>query len=318
MPLVQQCKALTGLRIRKKRRRPMAEPTVRMPPVATDTSVDVATRRLRSLQAVDELSEQLKGDPSNAKIHFALGWIYFYSLETPLAAERHFCGAIVHDPRNTMYQETVRFVWLSPGLEESMEAGLTPAQRRLPWRAVRDSVQQAPDLTDRERSRLFMTGLDMLERISRVKEMGHDRVRWTVNDPKTVLKEWALADDPNALDTIWMVTVVEAKYRSKFGGIDVRPSDEAEGWTRMILDEKQRRIIFRHGADAIDSILTLLTERLKGNRVTVYLFNGSRQLGLIGRVTANQFHVQRFAVKPDAGVIRPTLDSKPRRGAKAR
>jgi len=318
MPLLKQCKALTGLRVRKKRRRPMDEPTVRMPPLATDTSVDDATRRLRSLQAVDELSEQLKSDPSNAKIHFALGWVYFYSLETPLAAQRHFCGAIVHDPRNTMYQETVRFVWLTPGLEESMEAALKPAFLRLPWQDVRDSVRQAPDLTDRERARLFMAGLDMLERISRMKTMRHDRVRWTVNDPNTVLKEWALADDPNALGNIWMVTVIDAKYRSKFSGVDVRPPEDVAGWTRMISDDNKRRIVFRHGPDAIDSILALLGERLKGKRVTVYLFNGSRQLCLIGRVATNQFHVQRFAAKPDAGVIRPALDLKPRTGAKAR
>ncbi len=317
-PLLQQCKSLTGLRVRRKRRRPMDEPTVNMPPLATDVSVDGATRRLRSLQAIDELSEQLKADPTNAKIHYALGRVYYYSLETPLAAQRHFCGAVVHDPRNTLYQETVRFVWLSPGLEESMEAALKPSYRRLPWRAVRDSVQTSPGRSDRERARLFMEGLDMLNRIASLQGTRHDRVRWTVNDPKAVLKEWALEDVPDKSAAIWMVTVINSRHRSSVSGIDAKPKDDAMGRTHMISDQKKRFIVFRHGPDAIESILGLLVDRLKGKQVTVYLFQGERKLCLKGRVTESKFYVQRFAAKPDAGVIRRSLDNKLKTGAKAR
>jgi len=289
-----------------------------MPPLATDTQVDAATRRLRSLRVIDVLTEQLAGDPHNPEIYFALGQIYYYSLENPLAAQRHFCGAVLHDVRNNRFSETIRFVWLSPGLEESLEKSLRPAYRRLPWAALRDSVLAIKGLDDRQRARLFMDGLDVFYRMSKVSKLSEDRVRWAVNEPQTVLREWALEDSPDAAADIWTVVVVDSKYRKRVEDLNTPDANGSASPIWMVRNQHKQHVIFRKGGDSIATLLSLLVDRSLGRNAVVYIFAAERQLVLRGRLSAAKFQVLRFAARPNAIAIRRALNRESDAGAKGR
>jgi hypothetical protein len=278
-----------------------------MPPAITDTSVDTATRRLQALRAIDMLEEQLREAPHNPHVHFAIGWIHQYSFENRSGAERHFCGAVLFDQSNHKFRETLQSVWLAPGMEIQLVGSLEPSQRRLPWREVRESVLALNGVDDRGRARAFSDAINAMEKIVRTRSLRTERVRWSVPNPVIVLRDWALeADSSDPMDLLAAV-IIRKSHRKRFDFLQERASPSVPSSAWMVSDADGRGVLYARGHASLETVFSLVRERLPTKNITLSLTCGERGMYIVGRLDGPALKVSRLGAKPDAVSIRAAV-----------
>jgi len=305
--LIRQCRQLTGWRVRRASAKDKPPVDIVMPPTITDTSVDTATRRLQALRAIDILQEQLREAPHNPHLHFAIGWIHQYSFENRVGAERHFCGAVLADRSNRKYRETLQSVWLAPGMETQLVGSLEPSQRRLPWREVRESVLSLNGVDDRGRARVFSDAINAMEQISRARSLRTERVRWSVSNPITVLRDWALEGGATDPTDLLAAVIVRKSHRKRFDFLQERASPSVPSSAWMVSDAAGRGVLYARGPTALETVFSLVRERLSTKNITLALACGTRGLYIVGQLEEAALKVSRFGAKPDAVSIRAAV-----------
>lgn len=301
-----------AVRVRGRGNPPGELPLIDMPPAATD-DVDPATRRLKSLQAVDSLQRQLETAPSRPAIYFQLGQIYLWSLENPVEAGRHLCRAMLlarraRSPAVERYERAVFSAWMHPSLQERFELSLEPGERNLPWLEALALARKLRGVTWEQRA-AALDGAVVAQRILRnARLMPRHRSRGELDDLVKTLTGWAKPDGPE----FWIVVSFPRTLRGRVAALNDR---RKEGFATGDLPSRvwgtvgpgPRWLLYARGLEALPELLGYAEHRLAGRRIGVSARQGARRLYFAGRLSDGGMRVDARAMKPEVTEITQAL-----------
>ena len=279
-------------------------PDAALPQLPSAATRDPALRRLEALRLIDDLTQRLEKAPRSPALHFLIGRVHLETLENTAAAEGHLCRALLEEPRNDLYRLTLRSAWLAPGFEERLEASLASSERQLPWREALADVRRLKGLDGPEQGRAFEDAIAAMAVVRAGAKLRRERVTATLDDLAAALADWtAGAVPPEALHVI---VTYAPRYASRTESLHDRA---ANGTPRDVWPSlgRTRAYLHAHGKGALQAVLALAGDRLRGTTVTLYVAAGDKHLVLTGRIAGPRMTLVSFAAAPDVPAIRAVV-----------
>jgi hypothetical protein len=241
------------------------------------------------MQTIDQLRARLAFEPREPRWHYMLARVHLDSLENTVAAEKHFCRAVLEAKASGRYGDWLRAMWMRPGQEGRLEQSLSRQDQQLRWRAVLSSARKWIGLTPPQRARAFMAALHAIRMSVRAGRMPLVPGRGLSIGLSEAIKSWVQSSP------IELIAVFSASSARRVAFLNNRLDDGVNGDLWYASMGSGRVAVYGSGVAALEALEALLRQQLKRVVVKIYVRAGRQQLLLHGRQSKNGFHTRFFA-----------------------
>ena len=275
--------------------RTKTSPTEQLPAVPPvlydDPALSAADRRLRALEALDNLKARLEKSPRDAQLHHQLGVIFRDFMEHPEAALGHFCRALIEAPQIDDYRLATLNQLTLPGQETKLELALRPGDRTLPWRLALAEIRQLANASDHERGDAFSLVVRAQRMLRTARSLNRRRIRGRAVNLVRILEDWAGSE----IEALRVAIAFPRRHRARVRSL--RDRSQSFTGTYAAPGPANRWMVLAENNDARGAIVTArrLLSRLD---VGVSAIAGHRQIYVIGRFGPDGFTPRYLATDP--------------------